>query len=304
MKRDVFKPAVIMMACLSMLAFGYAADSRATEMGGGAYPNGAEGFNAAALPPPGTYFLNYFTFYTADSFKDKDGNDAAAVPNFKLNAVANVFRLVHMTKLDLLGGNVGMQLLLPIVNMDVSVAGTNQKRTGLGDVIVDPFIWAFHSKNLHYAFGLDIYIPTGTYDKNDLANISRNYWTFEPIAGLSYFSDDGYEFSTKVMYDFNTKNGATDYQSGQEFHFDYTLAKKFGAFTPGVGGYFYKQVTDDELKGQKVGSDGAKGQVFAIGPQLKYDYKNMSFALKYQKELLVENKPEGHKLWFTMLYAF
>ena len=33
----------------------------ATEFGGGAYPNGAECFMAGAVPPPGTYFLNYVT---------------------------------------------------------------------------------------------------------------------------------------------------------------------------------------------------------------------------------------------------
>lgn len=276
--------------------------SQATESGGSAYPNGAEGFNAGALPPPGTYFLNYFNFYTASSFKDKNGNSHPGLPNFELNAIANVFRLVHMTKLDLLGGNIGMQILVPIVHLDLSVAGNGQKRTGLGDVIIDPFLWAFHSKNLHFATGLDIYIPTGTYDKNDMANISRNYWTFEPIVALSYFTDNGFEFSTKVMYDFNTENTATDYQSGQEFHFDYTLAKKFGPFSAGAGGYFYKQVSDD--KGPGAGPDGNKGQVFAAGPQLKYDYKNLSFVLKYQREMLAENKPEGDKFWFNLVYAF
>lgn len=297
------KKNMVMLAALVMLLAGITAqDARATEGGGGAYPNGAEGFNAAALPPPGTYFLNYLNFYTASRLNDKDGKNM--VPDFKLNAIANVFRFVHMTKLDLIGGNVGMQLLLPIVSMDVTLGGTKQKRVGLGDVILDPLILAYHSKNLHYAFGLDIYVPTGTYDKNDLANISRNYWTFEPIAGFSYFTDAGCEFSTKLMYDFNTKNGATNYQSGQEFHADYTFAKKFAAYTAGIGGYYYKQITDDEQNGVKVGSDGFKGQVFAIGPQLKYDYKNMSFALKYQAEMLAENKPEGNKFWFTMLYAF
>jgi hypothetical protein len=278
--------------------------SQATESGGGIYPNGAEGFGAGALPPPGTYFLNYFNFYTAGSFKDKDGKDASYVPDFQLNAIADVFRLVHMTKLQLLGGNLGMQILVPVINLDVSIGGTSQNRTGLGDITVTPFIWAFHTKNFHYATALDVFAPTGRYDKKDMANIGRNYWTFEPIVGLSYISDSGCELSTKIMYDFNTKNDAVDYQSGQEFHFDYTLAKKFGPVTAGVGGYYYKQVTDDESRGQKVGTDGNKGQVFAIGPQLKLDYKNMSFMLKYQREMLAENKPEGDKFWFNLLYAF
>ena len=64
-------------------------EASATEGGGGAYPNGAEDFMAGAVPPPGTYFLNYFTYYTADKLKIKDGSD---IDDFDLNVTANTFR--------------------------------------------------------------------------------------------------------------------------------------------------------------------------------------------------------------------
>ncbi|MDA0321808.1 MAG: hypothetical protein O2923_03700 [Verrucomicrobia bacterium] len=38
----------------------------ATEGGGGAYPNGAEGFMTGALPPPGNYLVDYSLFYSAN----------------------------------------------------------------------------------------------------------------------------------------------------------------------------------------------------------------------------------------------
>ncbi len=47
-----------------------------------------------------------------------------------------------------------------------------------------------------------------------------------------------------------------------------------------------------------------KEQAFVIGPQLKYDYKNISFTLKYHKELEVENRAEGGIFWFRLVYAF
>jgi len=294
-KRSFVLLIVALSVCISSACF-------ATEGGGGAYNNGVEGFGAGMFPPPGTYLLNYVTYYTAGSLKDKDGNNA--IPKFELDALANVVRVVHVTKGKLLGGNIGMQVILPIVHLEVAVPGRNQSNNGLGDLVVSPLILSWHSKNLHYVAGVDVDIPIGAYDKNDLANIGRNYWTFVPIVAATYLSDSGLEASGKFMYDINTKNDANSYLSGQEFHFDYTLAKKFNTFTAGAGGYFYKQVTVDELNGVKVGSDGNKGQVFAIGPQFKYDYKNMSFAFKYQKELLVENKPEGDKFWFNLLYAF
>jgi hypothetical protein len=287
-----------------LLAFSlcFVTTGHATEGGGGAYNNGAEGFGAGMIPPPGTYLLNYLTYYTSDSLNNKDGNKA--IPKFELNVGAEVARVLHVTDIKLLGANLGFQVILPLVHLDVAVPFRSQSNNGLGDMTISPFILSWHTPNLHYVAGLDVDMPTGAYDKNDLANIGRNYWTFEPIFAITYMSDSGFEASGKFMYDFNTRNNDTSYLSGQEFHFDYTIAKRFDAFTAGVGGYYYKQVTDDKQNGNTVGSDGNKGQVFAIGPQFKYDYKNMSFIFKYQKEMLVENKPEGDKFWLNLIYAF
>ena len=47
-----------------------------------------------------------------------------------------------------------------------------------------------------------------------------------------------------------------------------------------------------------------KGRVLALGPALKYDYKNMSFTLKYMFETEVKNRPSGDNFWFKFLYAF
>lgn len=274
----------------------------ATEGGGGAYPNGAEDFMSGAVPPPGTYFLNYLTYYSAD--KIKDGSGKSVVPDFDLKVTANVFRFLHVTKTQILGGYWGMHIFVPVVNVDVSLPIGSQSKTGIGDIIIDPLVLSWHSKNWHFATGVDIYIPTGQYDKNRLANVGRNYWTFEPIIAFTYLSDNGFDVSSKIMYDINTENKDTDYRSGQEFHFDYTVAKKFDKWSLGIGGYYYKQLTSDKVNGQKVASDGNKGQAFAVGPQIKYDHKNMSFILKYQKEMEVKNKPEGDKFWFKLVYAF
>jgi hypothetical protein len=154
-------------------------------------------------------------------------------------------------------------------------------------------------------------MPTGNYDKKDLANISRNYWTFEPIFAFTYLSDGGFEVSSKFMYDINTENNDKDYKSGQEFHFDYAVGYKVSNWNLGVAGYYYKQITDDEINGEKatfpafLGFDeGFKGQTFAVGPAVKYNYKNMSFTLKYLWETAVEHRPEGSDLWFKFAYAF
>lgn len=200
--------------CVAAMALGICMMSaaHATEGGGGAYPNGAEDFLSGALPPPGTYLINYFTHYSADRF---NGNDGSKAPfKFELDATADVIRLIHVTDKTILGASWAMHLFVPVANVDVTTPGGNQSRLGIGDLIVDPFILGWHSRNLHAAAGVDIYIPTGAKASPSMPPVGRNYWTFEPVVGVTYLSDSGLDVSAKMMYDINTINSTTDYTSG------------------------------------------------------------------------------------------
>jgi hypothetical protein len=124
-------------------------------------------------------------------------------------------------------------------------------------------------------------------------------------------TDFGLEVSSKFMYDINTNNPDTDYRSGQEFHFDYAVGYKVSDWTVGAAGYYYKQITNDKINGEKVTfpdalgfEDGFKGQAIAVGPAVKYGCKNISFTLKYLWDTEVEHRPEGQSLWFKLVYAF
>ena len=119
---------------------------------------------------------------------------------------------------------------------------------------------------------------------------------------VTYLCDSGFEVSGKFMYDINTKTNATNYLSGNEFHADYTVGQHLGPWAFGVGGYWYQQVTEDEQNGASVRQN--LGRALAVGPQIKYDYKNMSFTLKYQFETDTRNRPEGNNLWAKLTYVF
>jgi len=304
MKREIGKElfAVLLLAWILGLSLIGIEKGFATEGGGGAYPNGAEDFLAGALPPPGTYYINETLYYTSDTFRGDDGNKL--FPNFKVHAFANSFRFLHMTKKQIFGANWGVQAIVPVVYVNVTLPFGSDSRWGLGDFVLDPFILGWHSKNLHVATGIDFVLPIGTYDKSRLANAGRNYWTIEPIVAATFLSDTGFEISTKLMYDYNTKNTDTGYRSGQEFHMDYAIGYHLKEWTLGLSGYLYSQTTGDELHGQKAGADGFKGRVIAIGPTVKLDHRNTSFILKWQPEFEAKNRPEGNTFWFKFLYTF
>ena len=82
------------------------------------------------------------------------------------------------------------------------------------------------------------------------------------------------------------------------------VGHKFGPLSAGAGGYLYRQVTRDEAGGGSTALPLEKGRAVAIGPQVKYEYKNMAFTLKYLIEAETSNRPEGNNLWFKFLYAF
>jgi len=303
---------------LYALALSLCLAATAVAGGSGAYPNGAEGFMAGAAPPPGTYLLLYSNYYSADSYMDDNGDEytgAHPLADIEIDVWANVLRLLHVSKFKILGGNWAAHVFIPHASMDFDFSPTSPlqdaARDGLGDIIVDPFILTWHGEHFHWVAGLDIYIPTGRYNREtEPVNPGNNVWTFEPVFAVSYLNGP-LDVSFKFMYDISTTNDdhllptgrVVDRDPGQEFHFDYMLGYQLAdPLTVGLGGYFYQQTTDDEVDGVDQAND--KGRVLAIGPALKYGYKNMSFTLKCQWETMVENRSEGVSSWFKFLYAF
>lgn len=270
----------------------------ATE-GGSQYPNGAEGFMAGAVPPPGLYMVNYAMHYHASRINDKNGNKLPFKTN--LNATAEVPRIVYTSPYKILGANWGAHILVPLVRTSYNIAGFQDNGFGVGDITINPFILSWHWKNFHLATGVDINMPTGNYDRHKMVNIGANYWGIEPLIAASYVTDGGFEVSAKFMYTYNTTNNTTDYKSGSDFHMDYMVAQKFGDWTLGVGGYWFHQLTDDKINGRDVDN---RGKAFAVGPAIKYDFNGMSLIGKWQHETMSENRPQGDKFWLKFIMAF
>ncbi len=291
---------------------GLAATAAAKE-GADQYPNGAENWLAGALPPPGTYFLNYFGYYGGE-LRDGDGDK---VPGADVNAWFDALRVVHVSEHRILGGNWGWYAILPLVAQEVSL-GTTNSVSGLGDATFDPFVVSWHRGDWHWAVGMSINLPTGRYREGDpTQSIGANYWSVEPLFAVSYLNPEGWELSAKFMYnikasntDFRPAPGAPKmkYASGDELHLDYLAGKRFGPWGVGLSGYYLRQVTDDELDGQRLAANpglwsaGRRGQVFAIGPSATYtNASGVHFIAQWQRETRVENRFGGDKFWFKAI---
>lgn len=275
----------------------------ATEGGVSVYPNGTENFMLGALPPPGVYGMVYGNHYKATRVNDDSGNNLN-IPGFKVGADVVAGRIAWVPGTKVMGGDLVAHVIVPIVNLSVSVPGASQTKTGLGDITTGLGVGFHHSPNLHSVVAIDAFLPTGAYNKTDLANIGKNHWAVEPVYAVSYIDPKGFNGDLKFGYIINGKNSTTGYTSGNEFHFDYAAGWGFGnGWTAGVGGYVYQQVTDD--KGAGAPANGNRGRAMAIGPSVKYDSGKGWFAtLKYEKEMSVKNRAQGDSVWLKAVFPF
>jgi len=275
--------------------------AHATEGGTSMYPNGTENFMLGALPPPGLYGMVFGNHYSADRVNDSSGNNLF-IPGFKVTANVVAPRLAWVPGTKVLGGDLVAHVIVPLVDLKVNVPGASQSKTGIGDITTGLGVGYHHSPNLHSVVAVDFFLPTGSYTRGDIANIGKNHWGFEPAYGVSYIDPNGFNGDIKMGYIFNGRNKDTDYTSGNEFHFDYAAGWGLGnGWTVGVGGYVYKQMSNDKQSGTTVVNN--KGSARSIGPNIKYDSgKGWFTTVKWEKEFSVENRAQGNALWVKAVF--
>lgn len=268
--------------------------AQATENGGSTYP-AAENFMMGAAPPPGFHMLGYATTYTATKNSDGNANANAGTPNFKLNVNVAAARFVWPTDKQLMGGSMLFHAIVPVVDLTLGFGGTSQHKTGLGDITLGAGVAYHHSQNLHSVMAIDVVAPTGDYKSTDFANIGRNYWSVQPTYLRSYINPNGFNGDFKLTYNYNTKNTATQYQSGDELFVDYALGYGLGnGWTVGAAGYWTKQATDDSGTGAIFGSNHKNG--YAIGPAIKYQSPSHWFITARLIQETMRNAAEGTAL--------
>ncbi|OTG87362.1 SphA family protein [Acinetobacter sp. ANC 3813] len=273
----------------------------AVENGNSSYANGAENFMSAVVPPPGFYGMVYLNHYNSDQLNDYKGNNLN-VPNFEVQSTALVSRLVWVTNQNFFGGDLIFEALIPIVDLKVQSLNMSERQQGLGDITIGSALGFHHSPNLHSAIGFDIFLPAGDYDKNNLANISLNRTTIEPMYTISYLKENSLSADLKLGYLFNGKNSDTNYSSGDQFHLDYSIGQNFKNMTFGIGGYYSTQINNDKINGEEIKNSKTNG--FALGPSFKYQGKNWFTTVKWEKEIVAENKSKGDSIWIKAALPF
>lgn len=305
---------------------------KAAEDAKGIYLLGLNTSVAGIVPPPGTYVVNYKYFYNGDA----SGQAAAGVAlqqlgditlqadiDVDVNFFVDIPTALWVAPGKVLSGNFGVGVLVPVGWQDVAVDvdalttltlpdGRTFARGARFDIdddtlsFGDPLLTAFlgwNRGNLHWKVAGLLNIPIGKYDEDNLANMGFNRWAFD-LSGAATWLDPkiGFEVSTVAGFTFNGENPDTDYDTGTEFHVEFALMQHFSkAFSIGLGGYHYQQVTGDSGAGAKLGP--FEGRVTALGPNMTYNFVAngipVATSLRWFHEFDTKNRLEGDAFLFS-----
>jgi len=217
-----------------------------------------------------------FSWYSARVGTTITFGDDTLNPGATAKFLVEATNLLYVPQNKVFGGTMGLSLTIPVARVDyaATLAGPlggsrSVEGWGIGDV-VSRFQLGWQDGGFSHLIYMQAVAPTGHWERG-----------FSPITG--YYRpgvDAGWAFtwtdSTKKLqlngtagFTFNVENTATNYQSGDEFHFEWAAGLEFApGLMIGVVGYDYRQVTNDSGSGDRLGP--FKGRVDAVGPGLIY----------------------------------
>ncbi|MDH3998018.1 MAG: transporter [Desulfuromonadales bacterium] len=267
-------------------------------------------------PPagPGHYISEYLQFYSSDELQDGPPGD--------VDAWVLMNQYIYQSDQEvLLGGKWGMNVMLPIVSLDADSDFLSDNGSGVGDLLVGPFVqWdpimGEKGPLMLNRIELQTIFPTGDYDNKKNLNQGSNHFSFNPYWAATVFLGPKATVSWRLHYLWNGENDefrATpaglapvdlDLEPGQAVHANFAMAYEVlpKQLRLGLNGYWFDQITDTEVEGNDVGDDE---KVFAIGPGAVWHLSQDShlFFNSYF-ESSAENRPEGDRYTLRFVHHF
>ena len=289
----------------------FSSPASAVEGGTSPYLRGSANFMAGILPPgPALYLTDMYAYM--DGSTDAEVRNGLIESNVSYKANGQLLFATYTTDRTFLGARYGFGGALSYLNMKLHAdigapIGTiaNLGNAGLGDSLLEPVALGWDSGNWHWLGDLFVYIPTGEFHKGQL-NVGRNFWAFMPQFSLTYFDPKaGWDASLTLTWVSMTENTATQYQSGDILHLEFSSGYHFtglgGAWEAGVAGNVMDQVAPDSGAGAKLGPLEAKA--FGIGPIVTYSSKlngvPVAFSARWQHDVSATKTLGGNIVYVT-----
>jgi hypothetical protein len=266
------------------------------------YPAGVEGIKGASLPPPGFYLRDYNYIYFSDYSKPPQ----SAPKSFDIFSNVQAPRLVWITNQKILGGNYGMDVLVPFVYQDLDMTGFRGNDFSLGDIFVEPITLSWHLKEqFDLSFGYGLWIPTGDFNPTNPVSPGKGFLTYMLTGGLTVFTDAEKAWSLSALgrYEISHEQDKTKVTPGHYFTLEYGLARKVVKnIEAGLVGYVQTETTKTSLPISMNKIAPNKDSVVGFGPEVTYSIPKygLGASFRYLYETGAKNRTEGQAFNITI----
>lgn len=205
-------------------------------------------------------------------------------------ATALIQRFIHYT--ELFGMPADPQIVVPIVDLDVGLAGESDK--GIGDTMIGSTFWPVSDAENRQWFGISpfIYLPTGDYDEQKSVNVGTNRWSYLLQAGYVKGLTESLYLDLVGEVEFYGDNdrylGSSRLEKDQSYRFNATLSYDFSP-TNYIWTRYVKQIGGEEKvdgitsAGTDVDTDTLSvGYTHWVSPELQLQ-------AEYTQDVEVEN---------------
>jgi hypothetical protein len=299
--RSFASRALVAGCCLAAAS----ANGNAAEYGFSTYGLGESAFSAGVTPPAGIYVTNLYAYYEGEINKAVSFGGVTINAGAAAKAFSTGINILYVPDSKIFGGNLGLSVTMPVGHVDVAAnvtigaatAAASTQGWGLADIVPRAQL-GWQSGDFAHTIYVEVITPTG-------------FWKpgFEPIIGFHRPGiDTGWAFTwvdkpSKIQlngtagFTFNFENTATNYQSGNEFHWEWAIGREVTqGLVLGIVGYDYRQLERDS--GPTAIASTIKAQVDAIGAGVSYttviDKTPVIFNLRHYQEFNGKDRFEGN----------
>jgi hypothetical protein len=304
---------------LALCVIGASPLTLAAEGGVGRPITGQQVFsNAGIVPPEAGWVMSLTSIWYDGDLKGKAQVPIAGALSTGLDMKVS-YTMANFTHIWDTGKgrwNYASAIGVPVQYTDVTASVTGPRGKTLGnedtgtqfaDMLVTPIAAGYHIDEVnHISLSLPIYVPTGAYNDDRLANPGQNNYTFMPTVAFTHLDGKGGEFTLSSALEFYTENDATDYRNGNIFTLDALWTHGFGnGWNAGIAAGYIQQVTDDSGSGA---TSGFRGRSVGAGPAVgwagKFNDAQASVSARWVPEFDTKNRPEGNGISVNLTLAF
>lgn len=269
---------------------------------------------------PGFVYQQYLQIESYSAINDANGRSLPIFQGVEINAVTSLNQFIYVSPFHLFGGALGVDALLPIVDLNAAFAPTSPEKltayrgAALGDLTWGPFLQmppVTIGGGMVFAerFEFDVISPTGQSNLADNINPSSGFWSLNPFWAMTILPTQNTEFSTRLNYLHNFENsdpagGAAPFRAGDAVWANFTASYKvLPTLNVGLNGYYFQQIQNDTVSGQT--SLRSETTNFSLGPGLMYqpDRHDSFFANAYLP-VAERNTTSGFHLVFRWIHEF